>query len=320
MPDWLSGIGTRIGSLFGSRTPSTHLGVFGKHPGWNDHLDDVGLDSEPLIATKQYLYVQGIGGIVDAGQWEALPNGDALPEFRHTFVWSDADNILVGKLWSSSDGKGRTKYPMVLCSHFANRREITIPNIVPLLEQLEQSFRATNSADDVRRLVAEAASAASLLISSHAVQSNSRTAYAEGIGIKPDSEAAARIAYFAENHFDGLANGGLSGARINLKLGQLTTQPQHMRVPAQASDPLATLQFWRAFLTATIPAGTPQLYIAPAGSPWLDVIVGLPTAKHLFCLRAGLNAVPLASEIPYNLTAEFRSKAIKYWQDFLAAA
>ena len=320
MADWLSGIGSKIGSLFGSRTPSTHLGVFGKHPGWNDHLDDVGLDTEPLIATKQYLYVQGIGGIVDAGLWEALPDGDVLPEFGHTFVWTDADNILVGKLWSSSDGKGRTKFPMVVCSHFANRREATIPDIVPLLNQLEQSFRATNSADDVLRLVAEATGATALLINSHAIQSQSRTAYAEGIGIKPDSEAAARIAYFAENHFGALARSGASSGRINLKLGQQAGQPQHIRVPAQAADPLATLQFWRAFLSATIPSGTPQLYLAPAGSPWLDVIVGLPTAKHLVCLRAGPNAVPLASEIPYDLTAESRSKAVKCWQDFLATA
>ncbi len=320
MAAWLSGIGSRIGSLFGNRVPSTHLGVFGKHPGWNDHLDDIGLDSEPLIATKQYLYVQGIGGIVDGGLWEAMPDGDVLPEFRHTFMWTDADNILVGKLWSSSDGKGRTKYPMVVCAHFSNRPADSTPDVVPILDRLEQSCRATTSADDIHRLATDAAGSTALLLNSPAVQASPRAPYAERIGINPDSEAGVRIAYFAENHFNGLASNGVSSAKINLKLGQLTAPPQHIRVPADAADPLATLQFWRGFLSATIPASAPQLYLAPAGSPWLDVIVGFPTAKHLVCLRAGPNAVPLASEIPYDLSAESRSKAVKCWQDFLATA
>src|SRR6266446_5584082 len=226
MPAWLTEIGSRLGGLFGNRTPSAHFGAFGKHPGWNDHLDDIGLDTEPLIAAKQYLYVQGIGGVVDAGQWEALPPADALAEFRHTFVWLDGDNILVGKLWSSSDGKGRTKYPMVVCAHFANRTEPGIPDVLPLLDQLEQSCRATTSPDDVRRLVAEAGSAAAQLIGSPSIDPPAPASYAQSIGLDPNSEAAARIAYFAESHFPGLAGSGISKIGINLKLGQFKGQPQ----------------------------------------------------------------------------------------------
>jgi len=35
------------------------LAAFGKHPGWNDHMDDVGLETESLVAAKTRLYVDG---------------------------------------------------------------------------------------------------------------------------------------------------------------------------------------------------------------------------------------------------------------------
>ena len=67
MATWLNDLGSKFGSFIGKRPGSAHVGAFGKHPGWDDHLDDIGLNTEPLIAAKQYLYVQGIGGVIDAG-------------------------------------------------------------------------------------------------------------------------------------------------------------------------------------------------------------------------------------------------------------
>ena len=37
---------TRIFS--GKTEPAANLAAFGKHPGWNDHLDDLGLDTDLL--------------------------------------------------------------------------------------------------------------------------------------------------------------------------------------------------------------------------------------------------------------------------------
>jgi hypothetical protein len=155
---------------------------------------------------------------------------------------------------------------------------------------------------------------------SPSIETPAHASFAQSIALDPNSEAAARIAYYAESNFSGLAGSGISKAGINLKLGQFKGQPQHIRVPTEGARPLAAQQFWQAFLAATIPNSAPQLYIAPSGSPWLDVIVGLPTAKHLFCLRAGEKAVALASEIPFTLTGESRTQAIARWQTFLADA
>src|SRR5258705_3476695 len=53
------------------------LAAFGKHPGWDDHVEDLGLDSESLIFAKTLLYVQGIGGQIDSG---GLGKSDFSPQ------------------------------------------------------------------------------------------------------------------------------------------------------------------------------------------------------------------------------------------------
>jgi hypothetical protein len=318
MAGWLNELGSKFGSFIGKRPASAHFGAFGKHPGWNDHLDDIGLDTEPLIAAKQYLYVQGIGGVIDAGQWEALPNGDALPEFRHVFVWMDDRDTLVGKIWSSSDGKGRTKYPMVVSAHFSNRAAPGVPDATALLDGLEESCRATTSPDDIHRFIAQARASAIQLLEAPAPQPVPRMDFARAIGIEPGSENAARIAYSVESHFASLDSTGAGKVRINLKLGQFKGQTQHIRLPADPARPLASQRFWREFIGSNIPSGAPQLYLLPAASPWLDIIVGLPTARQLFCLRAGAKALPPADHIPFNLPDSAKSSAAARWQTFLA--
>ena len=320
MAGWLNEIGSKLGSFIGRRPGSAHVGAFGKHPGWNDHLDDIGLDTEPLIAAKQYLYVQGIGGVIDAGQWEALPEGESLAEFRHTFVWLDDRDTLIGRIWSSSDGKGRTKYPMVVSAHFSNRAAPGIPDATPLLDPLEQSCRATTSPDHVRSLIGQARFAAAQLLEAPAPPPAPRAEFARSLGIEPDSEGATRIAYAVANDFAALESTGIGKVRINLKLGQFKGQAQHIRLPSDPSRPIAAQRFWSEFIAGNIPAGAPQLYIAPASSQWLDIIIGLPTSRQLFCLRAGEKAMPPAHHIPFNLPDNIRTAATARWRSFLAGS
>ena len=56
----------------GKSAPAAYLSAFGKHPGWNDHIDDLGLDTDALVTAKRLLYVQGISQNIDAGAWDAL--------------------------------------------------------------------------------------------------------------------------------------------------------------------------------------------------------------------------------------------------------
>jgi len=36
------------------------LAAFGKHPGWDDHVEDLGLETESLNLAKTVLYIDGI--------------------------------------------------------------------------------------------------------------------------------------------------------------------------------------------------------------------------------------------------------------------
>ena len=317
MAGGLSDIGSKLGSFIGKRPGSAHVGAFGKHPGWDDHLDDIGLDTEPLIAAKQYLYVQGIGGVIDAGQWEALPEGEALAEFQHTFVWMDDRETLVGRLWSSSDGKGRKKYPMFVSVHLSNRAAPGIPDAALLLDPLEQSCRATTSPDHIRSLVGQARFAAVQMLEYPAPHPAPKVEFARALGIEPESEIAGRIAYAVANDFAVLESTGVGKVRINLKLGQFKGQTQHIRLPSDPAQPLASQRFWREFIADDVPAGAPQLYIMPASSPWIDIIIGLPTARQLFCLRAGEKALPPAHHIPFNLPDNIKAAATARWRSFL---
>ena len=95
--------------------PMINLAAFGKHPGWDDHIPGIGLETEGLANLKQLLYVTGIGGQIDSGGWEKLEAGKRLEGFDHTFLWQRQGQLLLGRLWSSTDRKGRAKYPMVIC-------------------------------------------------------------------------------------------------------------------------------------------------------------------------------------------------------------
>src|SRR5262245_6671056 len=96
--------------------PRVFIAAFGKHPAWNDHMDDIGLVTESLVEAKRSLYTQGISSQIDGHAWERL--GDkALPGFDHVFVWHRPNETMLGLMWSSRDGKGRQLYPMVICAH-----------------------------------------------------------------------------------------------------------------------------------------------------------------------------------------------------------
>jgi len=315
MPDWLAELASRIGSVFANSAPTAHLGAFGKHPGWNDHLDDLGMDSEPLLATKQYLYLEGIGGLIDAGQWEALAPEDVLPDFRHVFVWLEGDNLLIGRMWSSSDGKGRAKYPMVACAHFRKPAAGQIPDVLPMLERLELSCRATTSAEDVRAVTNAAREEIKPLLAAPGLSRIDRQFYASRLNLNVDAQATQRIVYAVESYLSPLAS---FSAPLNLKLSQSKGHPYHIRLPALTSDPMSAFQFWKSFLAFTLPAGVPQLFICPLNADWVDVIVGVPTAKHLFCLKAGSRILPSVAEIPFEISSNFVKKSAFQWASFLS--
>ena len=294
------------------------LAAFGKHPGWDDHVEDLGLETESLNLAKKILYVEGIGGQIDLGAWSKLDAEQQLPAFKHVFLWQRSGQILLGRMWSSSDGKGRKLYPMVVCLHFAGvTLGWALKYGLPVLAELELGCVSATSAGEVRSLLARQLAS----LREHIQAADARGEYAPVTpavlheilhptdGVYPDSFY--RVLYQIESQLGSFA---LSNNKTRTQ--SATVRAQQIRVPAVGGSPEQSLLFWTRFLLLQIHSTAPLLLTLPLEAGWVDVTVGEPASHEFFCLRASPKSVPLASEVPYQLDEPFRAKATAFLQRF----
>ncbi|MFI5379851.1 MAG: hypothetical protein ACHRHE_11175 [Tepidisphaerales bacterium] len=302
MPGFFSGI---LDKLRGSpRTRATFLAAFGKHPGWNDHMDDLGLQSAQLIDLRRLLYVQGISGNIDSGAWESLAPEQRLETFRHLMLWRSGNSLVLARLWSSSDGKGRRKYPMIVA---AQADHLPAPWLIdkagPILERLETEFAATPDAAVVRSGMDRArAELAELALPEPEVPPDDNpgplATLADRPEMGPDHSKLCILLYHIERELAAFLKGTRSPAGA----------PRHMRVPACADSPAAAIALWSRFFETQLDPSAMLLLFAPLDGTWIDLIAGEPSPTQFFCVRARPGVVPLATDIPYNLDAAFVAK------------
>ncbi|HMD54429.1 MAG TPA: hypothetical protein VKJ65_07775, partial [Phycisphaerae bacterium] len=137
-----------------STEPLLALCVFGKHPAWDDHMDDIGEQSREMQEFKRLIYVEGIGGNIDSGNWAHLPADQLLPEFNHLLIFNRDNYYFWATLSTSKDGKGRSLYPLVVALQSRGFSPADLErHICPLLLELRESLQNTDSADEVRARV-----------------------------------------------------------------------------------------------------------------------------------------------------------------------
>jgi hypothetical protein len=283
------------------------VAAFGKHPGWDDHIDDIGLETDVLVAVKRTLYVQGIGSNIDSGNWEKLQEDQRLEGFKHLFAWCMGDNTVIGRMWSSRDGKGRTSYPMIVCVQcYQLPPGWVFDNILPSLEGIEKDCTATNSPQDVKRTLENAQAEFRRLVEqshpaadSSAVSINALVKLAECPEMGADHEGLLRILYHLERE---ITRYPPDASRVGLR-------PTLLRVPISASEMLQNTLLWFDFLLERFAKDMPVLVFIPLGNSWIDIILGEPTETQLYCLRASLRMIPLTSTIPYSMGQEFIARA-----------
>ena len=244
--------------------PWEHFGIFGKHPGWNDHIEDLPLPTMSMAMAKQLLYVQGIGSQISSGAWARLTDEVRLADFDHAFLWLRGRSFLVGRMWASRDGKKRAHFPMVaLVQGGSVARDAMLGSILAQLERVALGCRAARSAEQVREVIASAedASAAPVELSANGEHSTFRAS----------REAVLKIARdFRQN------------------------PSPCTRLPADPNDLPGSLRFWSRVCAALAPADFPLLFVAPLREPWVDLLINEPAADKFFCLRACPPAVPVA--------------------------
>ncbi|MBL9031138.1 MAG: hypothetical protein JNM80_05465 [Phycisphaerae bacterium] len=292
------------------------MAAFGKHPGWNDHIDDLGLSTPELVATKRLIYVEGVAGNIDSGAWDALDAGARLEGFDHLFAWRLAGSqVLAGAMWSSSDGKGRKRYPMVVCAQLTGvGLAWALHEALPVLMRLRAECPQADTADRVRSLIDR--SRAGLQAQVSAAEAQTETLDPAGLlralaarpELGPDGLGLVRIMYQCERELPAYRTpkSGIVG-----RSSTFVVRPQHLRVPLGGDSPEQGLVTWHRFMLTQVDRMSPVLAIVPVGQSWVDLIVGEPTPAQFFCLRAAPKTMPLGSDIPYSLDPEFVARAVR---------
>ena len=294
------------------RGPAAYVAAFGKHPGWNDHIDDLGLETPRLVEVKRRLYVEGIGSCIDSGAWDRLEPAQQIEGFAHVFLWRRPGDIVLGRLWSSQDGKGRAKYPMIVCAELTGvPLEWALEHALPRLEELEAQCKSTGDAAAVRsaldgaratlrgRLSRQPPSGPELKVSGRVWAE-----LADCPAMGPERVGLHRLLYQAERELaDYRPEGGATRTRA------VAVTPQHMRVPACAASPGEELSLWARAMLSHLSAGTELGVWAPTSRGWVDVVVGTPDGPQFLFLRASPKAVPLVTDIPYDLDPAFVARA-----------
>ena len=275
--------------------PQLTLAAFGKHPGWDDHIPGIGVVTDALAYAKQSLYVSGIGKQIDSGAWEKLEPGKRLEGFDHTFVWIRPGRLLLGELWSSTDGKGRAKYPMVLCVDAEGVAPgFLLTKVQPDMERLRAACKAATTSAQVEAHC----QAGQEQMRAHLSQADPG-AMANGLGLD------ARRKFLENREF---MPDRLGLMRVLHELGETSNRSRHLRVPLASESQTEALLLWSEFFKLVVPATVAVFLVSHRGADWLDVLIGEPEGSDFFCLQAALKAVPLTTEIPYELPPETKPR------------
>lgn len=284
---------------------------FGKHPGWDDHAE-ICVDTPGLIETRRALYTEGIGRNIESGAWERLPAEQLLAGFGHWFVWDRAGEVQIGRLWASKDGKGRSRYPMVICADCEGATlERVLEAGMPVIEEIQKRCLEEADAPGV---------VAAITAGEEMLRTAMRAAQADG-----DGEATRRLVDCEE-----LAGAKLAGVlyqivrnlapefsldRRAVLARSFMEAPIHLRVPACFESAAKSLGAWIGFVRNVVGEKAAVLAVMADGQAFVDVILGPPGPEHLFGLLAGPAALPLTTEIPYNLPEEFVGRAKVFLAD-----
>jgi hypothetical protein len=268
-----------------------HVAVFGKHPAWDDHMDDIGVDLPTILEAKRLLYTQGIATQLDTDVWAKLPVESLTESYDHWLLWHRVGETIVGRLLPTSDGKGRFKYPLVLFAFFKNvPLASAVAAAIGPLARLAEKIPAAATRDAVRSLVRETRSGLAVEL-----ENTGDIPAPFAVGQRPvlDATGWARVIHGSAEELSEFAPFRSSFAAPN---------GRHLRLPAIANvgHSAENLLWWATFFFGQLRPTVPALYLFREDTAVVDAIVGLPAATYFRCLRVADNALQPLNEVPYR--------------------
>lgn len=319
--------------LTGHGKGQVFLAAFGKHPGWSDFMDDIGMETEALIAAKRTMYVKGVASQIETGAWDKLEPEERISNFNHLFLWRRPDQFLIGRMWSSVDAKGRREFPMVICADCIGLPlSWALEELLPKLEEVRTASQTTRSAAEVSSILNEAQNSVRSKLANLPKRepgvAEARTAHVRFLKRAewgPDQQGLYRILHQMHGQLSAYGMGKPASLSDTVFLrksaqGEPSAMPQQIRVPQAADTPAEALTQWNDFFLHKLSYTTPVLYVLSLDEKWVDVTLGEPTNREFFSLKASRAALPLASEVPYELDVESREFARNFIASFGAQA
>jgi hypothetical protein len=301
------------------KSPRVVVGAFGKHPAWDDHIEDQGLATDELVEVRRRLYADCIAGNINAGEW-GKPDQPApawLVDFGHVFLWRlEAGSIIAGRLWPSRDGRKRTKYPMVVVAQCDNVGLTWIAqNVLPRLERLQQQCIDAASQEGVIAAVQSAQSDLSAVVSGAGPEDDSASLRLamDRLLQSPLAEGTRTALYRVQYQLERELGGYLAAGRAPKQ--PLPPRGQHMRIPGAIDPPESDLLAWTRYVLRQIAPEASAFISKPLNAGWVDVSVGELSPQLVFPLRAGAEHVAPASEVPYTINDAFVSRTERLFDE-----
>jgi hypothetical protein len=293
-------------TLFG---PSVSVGVaaFGKHPVYADHLPlDLGDQTALASRLRQTFYNGGITARVE--DWGALQRaGKAIP-FGHFVLYRETDGASGGpaalmRLWPSRDQVNRSDMPMVLAAVTTGlSADWLLAYGSSVLSAAETRCKAATTLEDLSTVVQGAAEE----LRGRAGDKRGHDEIGNWLG---DADFAANIPSLVAALRPMWEYLPLEGeGRSPLPERAATARAAAWGKPAE------DLSMWSALLDAALTGrkGARYFLIAPDGQPWIDLLVGEPSHRQFTCLRAGRDAIAIATPRSDELKDDFGRKAMAW--------
>lgn len=296
----------------GTAAAQVYLAAFGKHPGWNDHIDDLGFETDSLVIAKRFIYLEGIASQIDTGAWDRLDPAARFGSFDHYLLWQRGTEILCAVIVDSRDGKGRTRYPMVLCLHAIGvALDRVTAEFAPVLDRSMRECMAVTTADAVHSILDVARTELRHLLAGSPTAPPSHVSLVDNPALGAGNEGLFRLLYQVKNQFSSWTRGG-----VDYEDHEALPRPASLRAPQVATDFSAGAGAWMDFFRSQLGEEPPVLLLWPRSAPWFDAIVGAPDPAAFFALKAGAGAIPLATEVPYQFDDAFRAEALAVAAEF----
>jgi hypothetical protein len=295
-------------SVFQETHSRLHLALFGKHPCWNDHMEDIGLTTPSLLEFKRRLYYDGISGRLDSGAWRHLAAENRIETFDHELLWTGPSGVIFAILWHSADGGGRAAYPMVAAAHFLTSR---LPaKIGPVFDALQQTAAECRDAHDRDAVKAAQARGLERLIQA----ARALVPMAAQTWNREDRENFINHASFGEGG-DGFAR--LFYALTEYQNLNSATKNTFCYRVTDGGAGAESLTIWQILMRAQMEASQSLLTLRSRQWPWVDLLAGDFPAEEFFRLKATTHEIPLVTDIPYQLPDELKEQTRMVLESFL---